>query len=162
MINILAWSDVRKKFRITADTSLEPAIKVHLGNGEHVKFKEFRFGLYLGDIREIQQNLRIKHHNFVNLTTENKSNFTNAQVKAAERARVLFRTLGMPSCQKIIKLLESNAIKNCSVTSKDVKTALFIWGPETAVIKGKTTRIGPKHITDTIPSTPTNNKEFSF
>ena len=26
MVNILAWSDVRKKFRITADTSLEPAI----------------------------------------------------------------------------------------------------------------------------------------
>ena len=53
MVNILAWSDVRKKFGITTDTSLEPAIKVHLGNGEHIKFKEFRSGLYLGDIKEI-------------------------------------------------------------------------------------------------------------
>ena len=116
MVNILAWSDVSKKFRITTDTSLEPAIKVHLGNGEHIKFKEFKSGLYLGDIKEIQQKLKIKHHNFVNLTTENKSNFTNAQVKAAEKARVLFKTLRMPSYQKIIKLLESNAIKNCPVT----------------------------------------------
>ena len=24
--------------------------------------------------------------------------------------------------------------------------ALFIWGPETAVIKGRTTRIGPEHV----------------
>ena len=148
MVNILAWSDIRKKFRITADTSLEAAIQVHLGNGEHVKFREFKGGLYLGDIKEIQQKLNIQHHNFVNLTTENKSNFTNAQVKAAEKARSLYRALGMPSYQKFIKLLEANTIKNCPVTSQDVKTALFIWGPETVVIKGKNTRIGPEHIPD--------------
>ena len=148
MVNILAWSDVRKKFRITADTSLEPAIKVHFENGEHATFRELKSGLYLGDIREIQQKLKVKHHNFVNLTKENKSNFTNAQVRAAERARVLFKTLGMPSYQKFTRLLESNAIKNCPVTPEDIKRALFIWGPETAVVKGKTTRIGPKHIPD--------------
>ena len=148
MVNILAWSDVRKKFRITADTSLETAIQVHLGNGEHVKFKELKNGLYLGDLREIQQKLNTQHHNFVNLTSENKSNFTNAQSKAAERARSLYRALGMPSYQKFIKLLETNFIKNCPVTAQDVKAALFIWGPETAVIKGKTTRIGPGRIPD--------------
>ena len=54
----------------------------------------------------------------------------------------------MPSYQKFIKVLEANAIKNCPVTPHDVKTALFIWGPETAVIKGKTTRIGREHIPD--------------
>ena len=149
MVNILAWSDVRKKFRITADTSLEAAIQVHLGNGEHVKFKEFKSGLYLGDLREIQQKLNTQHHNFVNLTSENKSNFTNAQVKAAERARSLYRALGMPSYQKFIKIVDTNTIKNCPVTAQDVKAALFIWGPETAVIKGKTTRIGPGRIPDT-------------
>ena len=71
MVNILAWSDVRKKFRITADTSLEAAIQVHLGNKEHVKFKELKNGLYLGDLREIQQKLNTQHHKFVNLTSEN-------------------------------------------------------------------------------------------
>ena len=55
MVNILAWSDVRKKFRITADTKEEPAIQVHLGNGEHVTFRELKNCYYLGDIREIQQ-----------------------------------------------------------------------------------------------------------
>ena len=34
------------------------------------------------------------------------------------------------------------------MTAQDVKAALFIWGPETAVIKGKTTRIGPGRIPD--------------
>ena len=82
----------------------------------------------------------------MNLTNENKSNFTHSQVRAAERARSLFKALGIPSYQKFIKLLENNIIRNCPVTPQDVKTALFIWGPETAVIKGKTTRIGPEHI----------------
>ena len=143
MVNILAWSDVRKKFRITADTMEEPAIRVHLGNGEQVTFRELKNGLYLGDIKEIQQKLKAKHHSFVNLTNENKANFTQAQIRAAERARSLFRALGMPSYQKFIKLLENNTIRNCPVTPQDVKAALFIWGPEKAVIKGKATRTGP-------------------
>ena len=71
MVNILAWSDIRKKFRITADTNKEPAIRVHLGNGEHITFRELKNGLYLGDVKEIQQKLKVKHHNFVNLTSEN-------------------------------------------------------------------------------------------
>ena len=54
----------------------------------------------------------------------------------------------MPSYQKFIKLLDTNTIKNCPVTAQDVKTALFIWGPEAAVIKGKPTRIGPGRIPD--------------
>ena len=59
MVNILAWSDVRKKFRITADTNEEPAIQVHLGNGERETFRELKNSLYLGDIKEIQQKLKI-------------------------------------------------------------------------------------------------------
>ena len=47
MVNILAWSDVRKKFRMTADTKEEPAIRVHLWNGEHITFRELKSGLYL-------------------------------------------------------------------------------------------------------------------
>ena len=161
MVNILAWSDIRKKFRITADTMKEPAIQVHLGNGEQVKFRELKSGLYLGDIREIQQKLKIRHHNFLNLTNENKSNFTQAQVKAAERAKILFKGLGMPSYQKFIKLLEANIIRNCPVTPQDVKTALYIWGPETAVIKGKTTRIGPEHIPSaTVIPLPQTTRDF--
>ena len=55
MVNILAWSDIRKEFRITADTNEEPVIRVHLGNGEHIMFRELKNGLYLGDVKEIQQ-----------------------------------------------------------------------------------------------------------
>jgi len=33
MLNILAWSYVRKKFRITVDTAVKNAIIVHVGEG---------------------------------------------------------------------------------------------------------------------------------
>ena len=47
------------------------------------------------------------------------------------------------------------------MTPQDVKTALFIWGPETAVIKGKTTRIGPEHIPSTsLVPLPQTTREF--
>ena len=124
-------------------------------------FRELKSGLYLGDIREIQQKLKVKHHSFVNLTNENKANFTHAQVRAAERARNLFRALGMPSYQKFIKLLENNTIRNCPVAPQDVKAALFIWGPEKAVIKGKATRIGPEHTPDmSLVPLPQTTRDF--
>ena len=56
MVNILAWSDVRKKFRITADTSLEPAIwprewRTHQVQGIQ---KWFVFRKHQGDTKEVK------------------------------------------------------------------------------------------------------------
>ena len=40
MLNILAWSDIIKNFRITVDTAAENAIVVHVGEGKTIKFVE--------------------------------------------------------------------------------------------------------------------------
>ena len=126
MVNILAWSDIRKKYRITADTESESAIKVHMDNGKIMKFKEVSSGLYLTDIKDYQEAIEPKQHTFTNLIADNKANFTNSQVRAAETARELFTAMGMPSYKKFMNLLEANVIKNCPVTVEDVKRALFI------------------------------------
>ena len=47
MVNILAFSDIRKKFRITMDTNVKSTMNVHLGEGIVMKFKEVESGLYL-------------------------------------------------------------------------------------------------------------------
>ena len=47
MINILAGSDARKRFRITVDTVKENAISVHIREGKVIKFAEVESGLYL-------------------------------------------------------------------------------------------------------------------
>ena len=47
MINILAWSDVRGKYRITADTLVGRYITVHLFPDRKMLFEEVESGLYL-------------------------------------------------------------------------------------------------------------------
>ena len=47
MINILAWSDVSRNFRITADTSIRRYIAVHLSLDRKMIFEEVGLGLYL-------------------------------------------------------------------------------------------------------------------
>ena len=39
-LNILAWKDVRKKFRITADTAKSNEITVHFSDGKKIIFEE--------------------------------------------------------------------------------------------------------------------------
>ena len=39
MLNIMAWSDVRKRYRITADTDIENSISVHMKDGTVIKFE---------------------------------------------------------------------------------------------------------------------------
>ena len=80
MVNILAWSDIRKKYRITADTEKEPSIKVHLEHGKTIIFKEVSSGLYLADIKDYQEAIKPSQHTFTNLIADNKTNFTNSQV----------------------------------------------------------------------------------
>ena len=46
-MNIISFSDMRKRFRITVDTSKEAAILVHIGNEKVMKFLEIRAGLYI-------------------------------------------------------------------------------------------------------------------
>ena len=47
MLNILAWLDVCKKFRINADTSVSNHITIHQPNKNKMIFKEVASGMYM-------------------------------------------------------------------------------------------------------------------
>ena len=47
MINILAFADVCKRFRITTDTALDKYMTVHLSPTRQMIFEEVELGLYL-------------------------------------------------------------------------------------------------------------------
>ena len=49
MLNMLVFSDVRKHFRVTMDTSIENTIKVHMKEGHVLDFEDVKLGLYLLD-----------------------------------------------------------------------------------------------------------------
>ena len=46
-LNILAWSDARKRFRITSDTGISNSIFAHLDDGKKMEFKEIQSGIYV-------------------------------------------------------------------------------------------------------------------
>ena len=91
MLNILSWSDVRKKYRITADTDKGPYIVVHTP-GKELRFKEVDSGLYL---LEGNNNNEVSAYSFLTLVAANKNLFTKSELEAADRARAFYVTTGM-------------------------------------------------------------------
>ena len=45
-----------------------------------------------------------------------------------------------------MNLLDKNFLRNCPITSEDVKRSLYIYGPDIATIKGKSVRQQPSHV----------------
>jgi hypothetical protein len=58
----------------------------------------------------------------------NKEGFTTRKRKDAEIARTLYATLSYPSWKDFKRIVRSHQIKDCPVTSRDIDTALKIWG----------------------------------
>jgi hypothetical protein len=82
-----------------------------------------------------------EHHlTFVNTVSENKTGFTKRQIKCAEIARNLYKTLSYPSMKDFKWVIRSNQIKDCPVTIQDIDVATKILGKNIAALKGKTTR----------------------
>ena len=136
MINILSWSDVRKKYRITADTNEGAFITVHTP-GKGLKFEEVESGLYLLDFKTKPN---VSAYSFLTLVEANLQDFTAGEVERARTAKTFYKNSGMKGYSKFVKLVNSGYYRNCDITGEDVKRALHIWGPEVGVLKGKTTR----------------------
>jgi hypothetical protein len=84
---------------------------------------------------------RKEHHlTFVNTVSENKTGFTKRQIKCAEIARNLYKTLSYPPMKDFKWVIRSNQIKDCPVKIQDIDVATNIWGKNIAALKGKTTR----------------------
>ena len=129
LVNILAWCDVSKHFRITTNTAIEDAIFVHISDDCVLRFNMVRSGLFLLDsagLAKLESLFSFYCFNQVDTVQALKRNFTRREIEGAERARTLFRSLGMPSFSKYIHALEHNHIKNCPVTTADVWRGLHI------------------------------------
>ncbi|MGB0424073.1 MAG: hypothetical protein ACPGED_07120, partial [Flavobacteriales bacterium] len=98
---------------------------------------------------------------FVQTVEENIAQFTSRDVKAAQKARSLYRRLGRPSHNDFVRFLENNFIRNCDVTSADAKRALHIYGPDPAFIQGKTKRIRPPPVSN-LPIIPVPDHILRF
>jgi len=161
LANILSLANVRKKFKVTMSTGPNdktPTICVYKHNGEIMKFVEHAIGLYVHCVsnksNHVNDNLDSNYaYLFLNTTHDLERQFTRRQVQEARDARTLYVNLGRPYNNQFMKLIQSSFIANCPVTSEHVLRAQYIYGSDVASIKGKTSRIQPRHIVsnDIIP-----------
>jgi hypothetical protein len=99
-----------------------------------MEFKMHKSGLHYYDLKKEQ------HLTFVNTVSENKTGFTKRQIKCAEIARNLYKTLSYPSMKDFKWEIRSNQIKDCPVTIQDIDVTTKIWGKNIAALKGNTNR----------------------
>ena len=48
--------------------------------------------------------------------------------------------IGRPSTRDFIKIVDNNLLPNCPITSRDIRNAEIIFGPDVGTLKGKTVR----------------------
>lgn len=122
--NILSLSDVRKICQVTMDTQEKIAMCVHRLDESVMRFVEHPSGLYVFKASKVAAQKKL---------------FSQRGVADADAARVLYRKLGRPSEAEFQNILCNNLLHNCPLTRDDAKQASLIYGPDIAVLKGKTT-----------------------
>jgi hypothetical protein len=100
----------------------------------NIEFRMHKCGLHYYDPRNEN------HLAFVNTVSENKEGFTKRQIKGAELARTLYKSLSYPSMKDFQWVIRINKIKDIPVKVQDIDVALKIWGKNIAALKGKTIR----------------------
>jgi hypothetical protein len=100
MTNILALKDVAELSSacITMDSIEERAISVHF-NGMIFKFLKHQEGLYYLDTDEIKSKHSVSPYCFLETMNDNKTYFTDAEIKEADEARSLQQEMGWPRTQ---------------------------------------------------------------
>jgi hypothetical protein len=133
--NIIALSSLIQQYRVTYESDDKMFVVHRESQGKpNMEFRMHKCGIHYYDPRNE------KHLTFVNTVSKNKEGFTKRQIKSAELARTLYKTLSYPSMKNFNWVIQSNQIKDCTVTVQDIDVARKIWGKNIAALKGKTTR----------------------
>jgi hypothetical protein len=133
--NIIDLSNLIQQYRVTYDSDDKMFVVRRESQGKpNMEVRMHKCGLHYYDPRNK------KHLPFVNTVSENKEGFTKRQIKSAELARNLYKTLSYPSVKDFKWVIQSNQIKDCPVILQYIDVARKIWGNNIAALKGKTTR----------------------
>ncbi len=139
MTNILSFSLVKSEHDITYDRDAFIIHRAAKGYSDIV-FKPHKSKLHVydpDDPRGLASNC------FMETVESNMSLFTNRQIHSANLARNLQAGSAFPSNADMKWAIQSNLIKDCPVTVKDMGTVIKVWGPSIAMLKGKTVRTTP-------------------
>ena len=151
MTNIFSLALLSDKFRITFDSAVENAFKVHTPYGI-LKFKRGPENIYYTQPSEYTGSTPRLHDattkepmkgHFPQTVADNARFYSQRQISRAKAARDLLHATGCPSVTDLKNILKMNSIANCPITLDDVDITEKIYGPDVASLKGKTTRRKP-------------------
>ncbi len=86
--------------------------------------------------------------------------FTKRQIHGANLVHNFQAGLAFPSNSDMKWGIQSNLIKDCPVTDKDMGTAIKVWGPNIAMLKGKTVRMIPPRVRQDVIEIPKKIREL--
>ena len=96
----------------------------------------------------------VSAYSFITLITENKAQLSKRGLTGADQTRELYRKIGYPGYQHFSYLQDTDYFRNCTVTTDDVKRALYIYGKDIVALKGKMTRLKASPIINTLKIEP--------
>ena len=139
---------------VSYDNLVEDAFHVILPNQFVLKFQPCENGLYYIDSTKLNISQPIKHANINLLSTvaQNKSFWTQKEIKGANDAREMQEALAWPGTNTFKHYIKNNLITNTSITTDDITRAELIAGPAEPILAGKMTRLPPiTHKIERIP-----------
>ncbi len=139
MTNILSISLVKSEYNITYDGDAFIIHRAAKGYSDMV-FKPHKSGLHVYDLDYPRG---LASDCFMKTVVSNMSLFTKRQIHGANLACNLQAGLAFLSNADMKWAIQSNLIKDCLVTVKDMGTAIKVWGPSIVMLKGKTVRTTP-------------------
>ena len=137
MLNILAWRDVKRHFRITTDMAVDDTIYVPINDDEVYEFREVGAGLYMAASNYFKS--KVHAYSCLTLVSNNRLNYSTRELLLADKACDLYIHLGMPSQAHFKSLINTNYFRNCPVTPADVDRAVAIYGRLEPSVQGRTT-----------------------
>ena len=84
-------------------------------------------------------NLSRGEYALINTVSDNLKLYTKREIEGADAAMEMFKRLGYPSQNSLVRMIRGGVLTNCGVTEKDVERAILIYGKPIGAIKGKHT-----------------------
>ena len=145
--NIVSLADVAANYRVTMDSNVDKAIFVHAPSGT-LRFQQCGNGLYYFDVSKttVDGNLNsVTNYSFFSTVHSNKEHFLKREITGADNARILQARIGWPSKPTFIRIVTTNQIQDCPITSDNIQVGEAIYGPLVPILQGKMVRQSPRY-----------------
>jgi len=130
--NTLSLGNVKKKHRMTYNSSCDKGFLVFKADGTARAFRPSKKVLFFSDVKNEVA------HAFINTLEYNKTKYTIEEYSDAVHACSLQKIIGRPSTQDYIRYVQRNMIPNCPVNKADILHAEDIFGANIGSLQGKT------------------------